>query len=72
MFCLVVFQVQMLVFGQVFDLSFHLLVNYKYISVIEKDSILLDNDERIPLSRNRVTEIKRQFMQYINGGSHAV
>ena len=48
------------------------LVNYKYISVIEKDLILLDNGERIPLSRNRVTEIKRQFMQYINGGSHAV
>ena len=42
------------------------------ISVIEKDLILLDNGERIPLSRNRVTEIKRQFMQYINGGSHAV
>ena len=48
------------------------LVNCKYISVIEKDAVLLDNGERIPLSRNRVSEVKQQFMQYINGGSHAI
>ncbi len=48
------------------------LINYKYISVIEKDTVLLDNGERIPLSRNRAAEVKQQFIQYINGGSHAV
>ena len=38
----------------------------------EKDAVLLDNGERIPLSRNRVSEVKQQFMQYINGGAHAI
>ena len=48
------------------------LVNYQFISVIEKDSILLDDGTRIPLSRNRVAIIKKQFVQCINGGTYDI
>lgn len=38
------------------------LVNYCYISRIEKSQIVLENGSIIPLSRNRVAEIRAQFI----------
>ena len=38
------------------------LVNYRYIFSIQKDHLLLDNHEKIPLSRKRVDMIKQQFL----------
>lgn len=48
------------------------LVNYRFISVIQKDSIILDNGKNIPVSRNRLSDIKKQFSQCVNGGNHAI
>lgn len=48
------------------------LVNYRYISVIQKDMILLDSGKEIPVSRNRLSEIKTQFLQFVNGGNHVI
>lgn len=38
------------------------LVNYRYISRIEKSQIVLENGIILPLSRNRVAEIRAQFI----------
>lgn len=46
------------------------LVNYSFISALEKDSVLLLSGERIPLSRNRSGEIRHQFIRLMNGGSY--
>lgn len=48
------------------------LINYRYVSIIEKDTIILDNGKQLPISRNRIADIKTQFLQLINGGNHAV
>ena len=50
MFCLVVLQVQMLVFGQVFDLSFHLLVNYLYLKLQQ----LVPHVHMLPWQTNKI------------------
>lgn len=42
------------------------LVNYKYISSIKKGDIELTNGEIIPISRNRIEDVKREFIQYTN------
>lgn len=44
------------------------LVNYRYISCIGKESIVLDNKTEIPLSRRRIAEIKQQFISFSQGG----
>lgn len=41
------------------------LVNYRYIYDIKNDYLLLDDDTQIPISRNRVKEIRFQFMNAI-------
>lgn len=40
------------------------LVNMKYISVIEKDSVVMTNQRSIPLSRHRKKEVKERYRQY--------
>ena len=42
------------------------LVNYKFINAIKKNSIELSNAELIPISRNRIDEVKHLFIQYTN------
>lgn len=42
------------------------LVNYKYISSIKKNNLELVNNELIPISRNRVEEVKHEFIKYTN------
>ncbi|GFP76528.1 LytR/AlgR family response regulator transcription factor [Clostridium fungisolvens] len=44
------------------------LVNYRYIFSIQKDSLILDNKASIPLSRNRVSAIKEEFISLIDEG----
>lgn len=39
------------------------LVNYKFIRRLEEDEAILTNDERIPLSRRRVQEIRNQYLE---------
>lgn len=46
------------------------LVNYSFISALEKDSVLLLSGESIPLSRNRSEEIRHQFIRLMNGGNY--
>jgi DNA-binding LytR/AlgR family response regulator len=48
------------------------LVNYRFISVIQKDKLILDNGKEISVSRNRLLEIKTQFSQWVNGGNHVI
>lgn len=43
------------------------LVNMKYISVIEKDSVILTDERRLPLSRHRKKEVKERYRQYRRG-----
>lgn len=43
------------------------LVNMKYISVIEKDSVVMTNQRSIPLSRHRKKEVKERYRQYRRG-----
>lgn len=40
------------------------LVNYKYISTITKSTLELTTGEIIPISRNRVDEVKHEFIKY--------
>lgn len=42
------------------------LVNCKYISSIQKNTITLTNGELIPISRNRLENIKSEFIKYTN------
>ena len=42
------------------------IVNYKYISTITKSTLELTNGENIPISRNRVDEVKHEFIKYTN------
>lgn len=44
------------------------LVNYRYIFCIKKDSVVLDNNVEIPLSRRRISEIKQQFISLSQEG----
>lgn len=41
------------------------LVNYRYIFSINKDGVVLDNGETLPISRHRVTEAKDRLHFYI-------
>lgn len=43
------------------------LVNMEYISVIEKDSVILTDERRLPLSRHRKKEVKERYRQYRRG-----
>ena len=43
------------------------LVNYRYISRIEKSEILLSNGFRVPLSRAKAEEIRTAFVRLVNG-----
>ncbi len=45
------------------------LVNYRYIFSIQKNTLILDNKETIPLSRNRITTIKEEFITLNYGGA---
>lgn len=44
------------------------LVNYRKIRMIEKSEIILDNGERIPLSRYQAETIREQYIHLVNGG----
>lgn len=44
------------------------LVNYRWIYLIEKEDILLEDRRQIPLSRSRAAEVRRLFLQYLGGG----
>lgn len=43
------------------------LVNLQHISLIEKESVLLDQGSRVPMSRRRREEIKQQFQRWLMG-----
>lgn len=43
------------------------LVNLQHISLIEKESVLLDQGGRVPMSRRRREEIKQQFQRWLMG-----
>ena len=45
------------------------LVNYKYIFSIQKTGLILDNGQRIPLSRNRMETVKEEFITLNYGGA---
>ena len=45
------------------------LVNYRYIFSIQKTSLILDNGQHIPLSRNRVDTVKEEFITLNYGGA---
>lgn len=40
------------------------ILNYRYIFEIKRNSIVLDNKLELPMSKNRVTEIKKQFANF--------
>ena len=44
-------------------------VNMKYIASMRKDSILLDNDVSIPISRKHIQEVHETYARYISGGA---
>ena len=41
------------------------IVNFSHIYSIEKNAVVLDDKKQLPLSRNRVKEVKEQFKQYV-------
>lgn len=41
------------------------LVNYRYVFSIEKNEVILDTKERIPLSKHRIAEVKDQFRRLV-------
>ena len=43
------------------------LVNCRYIFSIEKNEILLDDQTAIPVSRNRVRQVKQEFLEFTRG-----
>ena len=43
------------------------LVNYKYIRRLEDTEAVLTNGERIPLSRRRVQEIRKRYLELMRG-----
>ena len=45
------------------------LVNYRFISSIESQWVVLDNGERITLSKHRAKEIRKEYFDLITGGS---
>lgn len=48
------------------------LVNYRYISRIEKSEILLDGGGSIPISRGKMAELRTAFVKLMNGGGYAL
>lgn len=42
-----------------------IIVNMKYMFSIEKDSVVLENKEQLPLSRHRIKEVKKAFNLYL-------
>ena len=42
------------------------LVNYKFISIIKKNELELTDGSCVPISRNRIDEVKRNFIKYTN------
>lgn len=42
-----------------------IIVNMKYIFSIEKDNVVLENREQLPLSRHRIKEVKKAFNLYL-------
>lgn len=42
-----------------------IIVNMKYIFSIEKDCVVLENKEQLPLSRHRIKEVKKAFNLYL-------
>lgn len=43
------------------------LVNMRFINSVEKSEVVLDNKERIPLSRHRAEQVKIEFQKFIRG-----
>lgn len=41
------------------------LVNFRHIYSIEKNMIVLDNREQLPMSRNRIKFVKEEFQRYV-------
>lgn len=44
------------------------LVNLEHVDSVLKDSCLLDNGSKIPISRNSVKKVNQAFMEFIKGG----
>lgn len=44
------------------------LVNCSYVSIIQKDVIVLKDGTHIPLSRNRIDQVRTEFIRYANEG----
>lgn len=48
------------------------LVNYRHIRVFEGSDVLLDNGQRIPVSRRKLQEIKEAYMDWMRGDGNLV
>ncbi|MDE6727527.1 MAG: LytTR family DNA-binding domain-containing protein [Oscillospiraceae bacterium] len=46
------------------------LVNFRYIASVEKEYVYLTNNEKLPLSRNRVNDTKRRFELFLKNLKH--
>lgn len=44
------------------------LVNYRFIASIQKTDLLLDNGEKLPISKHRLTELKKAYLTLISDG----
>lgn len=43
------------------------IVNLRYCAAIKNGSVILDNNETIPISRNHVRDVQTQFIKYYRG-----
>lgn len=43
------------------------IVNLKYVKIITKNSIILDNDKEIPISKNNFEQLNKAFIKYYKG-----
>lgn len=41
-------------------------VNMNYIHALQKESMILDNGMQIPISRNRLTEVKHRYLKFLD------
>ena len=55
---------QVLPIGEMIKCHRAYLVNLRFISAIQNSNLILDNGERLPISRNQMKNVQQQFLRY--------
>ena len=55
---------QVIAAGEIIKCHRAYLVNLRFISAIQNSDIILDNSERLPVSRNQMKKVQQEFLKY--------